>query len=229
MLFVEAAHQIELATLCLGSLRGIAQIRNHPLRIEIGVIDVCPLMLRRQKGARPHFAETHRPTRTQDDEARQLGILAAEAVREPRAAARPSRRHAAVVHHEQGRAVVRIVGVYRAQDADIVDATSQARQQLADFETTLAATAIAEWHRHQPERLPFGAQIDLRRPLPGIAIQIGLGIEHIGAERAAVHEQMDDPFGLWPKVRRGGCRRRQQIGERQTADAATEGVDHVAA
>src|SRR5207249_3933503 len=90
----------------------------------------------------------------------------------------------------------------------------------------------AKRHRQVAEGLSLGAQIDLGRPLAGVAIDIGLRIEEIGAEWTAVHEQMNDALGRRRKVRadrRGGGLGGEQVGKSERADAAAESLDHFTA
>src|SRR4051794_19697358 len=91
-----------------------------------------------------------------------------------------------------------------------------------------------EGNRHEPTGLVLGPQIDRLGPLTGEAIDGRLRIEQIGPERSAVHEELDDPLGPWPEVRRGRrlgglCILRQQLRESQSAKATTERLDHFTA
>ena len=56
------------------------------------------------------------------DERRQILVLRAQAVSEPRAHAGADQPGLAAIHQQQRRLVIRHVGVHRADDADVVDA-----------------------------------------------------------------------------------------------------------
>ncbi len=65
--------------------------------------------------------------------------LAAQAVREPRAHARPAGDRRAGVHERVGRVVVDRLGLQRADDADLVGDRADVREDLADLLARLAA------------------------------------------------------------------------------------------
>ena len=58
----------------------------------------------------------------------------------------------------QRRAVVGVVGVQRAEDAQVVDALGELRQQLADRQAALAAGLERERHRHAGRRSAFSVR-----------------------------------------------------------------------
>jgi hypothetical protein len=60
-------------------------------------------------------------------------------------------------------------------------------------------------------------------------VQIRLRVEQIALERATVHEQLDDTFGLGGVLRRTLGRCLQHVGQGQQAKPATSGLDYPAA
>ena len=135
--------------------------------------------------------------------------------------------------------MVRVVRVDAAQHAKVVGELRGEREQFTDRQAGLAVVGKLEGHRQQPARGPFRAQVRARRPLPGELGQVRLRVEEVRAERAAVHEQVDDPLRTRPEVghrqrrrigirqREGGSRQRCEQAER--AHAATEAGDGGAA
>ena len=91
------------------------------------VVDVRALVDAGQEAVAPQLRADDRLAGTEDDEAGQVLVLGAQAVGQPGTHARPNRLHVAGVHHQQARLVIGIVGVHRADDADVVDAACRVR------------------------------------------------------------------------------------------------------
>ena len=83
MLGIQRLHEIELLALIHLGHALIVEPRNHLLGVEIRVVDVNALMLRRQKRAAPQNRKAHRPAGTEHYIGRQVGILIAKAVAHP--------------------------------------------------------------------------------------------------------------------------------------------------
>ena len=93
----------------------------------------------RQKAARPGGrAAADAPARAHHDEGRQLIALAAQAIRHPRAEARPARLGEAAVHEDLCRRMIELVGAAALHDRDIVDHRSEVRQHLRELGPALA-------------------------------------------------------------------------------------------
>ncbi len=123
--------------------------------------------------------------------------------------------------------MVGVVGVERAQHADVVDVGGQPGQQFADFHAALPAAPELERHRHQPSGRPLRAQVDRLGPLPRVPVDGRLRIEQVGPKRAAIHEQVNDPPGTGPEVRLAGCGvRGKQAGQPENSQTAAERLDH---
>ena len=155
-----------------------------------------------------------------DDEAGQVLVLGPEPVEHPRPDARPRLAGVAAVHQHQRGFMVRHVGVHRPDHADVVDALGRLREQLADLDAALAVLLELERRGERRAGLPLGRQVRRQR-LARLFGQRGLGVERVDMGRPAVHEQVDDPFGLRRELRR---LRRQRVGpvaDRRSARAAT--------
>ena len=165
VLAVELLQQVELPPLRVrGRATAFCRYGIIFCGSRFGVVDVRALILGRQEAAGPQLREPHRPAGAEHDVARQVLVLGAQAVQEPRAHAGPRRRDRAVVHHEQGRPVVRVVGVQRADDAQVVGMLGQVRQQLADRQAACAVlansngeAAARRWRVRCAARLPAAA------------------------------------------------------------------------
>ena len=84
------------------------------------------------------------------DEARQILVLGAEAVADPRAHRRPHFGEDAGVKLVRRAGVLRVVGVHAAQQADVIRDARQVRQQIGDHHARLAARPHRS-HRSQRE------------------------------------------------------------------------------
>ena len=88
--------------------------------------------------------------RDQHDERRQILVLAAQTVADPRAHARPAGLLAAGLDEGDGRIVIDGVGVDRLDDGDVVDDLGGVRQQFAEPGAGLAV--LAEFERWTARR-----------------------------------------------------------------------------
>jgi hypothetical protein len=89
----------------------------------------------------------------------------------------------------------------RTDDANVVNASAELRQQLAHGQAAFAARLESVRHRHQAAGLVLGAKLHLRRALAGVLVQGGLRIERVGLERPTVHEKLNDTLGPRRKMR----------------------------
>src|SRR5262249_38334564 len=64
--------------------------------------------------------------------------------------------------------------------------------------------------------------------LAGVLVDGGLGVEQVGAEGAAIHEQLDDAAGARSVVWLLGLGLAEQRGEGDAAEAAPQRADHLA-
>ena len=154
------------------------------------------------------------------DEARQVLVLGAEPVEEPRAEAGASQAGVAAVHQHQGRLVIRHVGLHRSDDANVVDALADIGEDLADLDAALAV--LLEFERRAEGRagLALGPEILGRQFLARVRVEHRLGVEGVDLRRPTVHEQVDHPLrlrrqgGRLRRQRRAGSRRGGRSGER---------------
>ena len=150
--------------------------------------------------------------------------------------------------------VVVRAAIDRAQERNLVDVPAEMREDLRDVDAALSVLLEREWARHQRpgEALAHdhvAAYFAVDR-LTRILLQRGLGIERVHLAPAAAHEQRDDRRGAGAVVRRlwregihaGGRARTgirlrgrqdvvatQQVGERESTDAATRLKQELAA
>src|SRR5213593_121855 len=92
-----------------------------------------------QKAGTPQGSAYRGQPGTKDHETRQVLVLDAEPVSDPRAHRRPAREIMAAVHHEKAGIVERTVGVHRADHADFVDAFAKLRENLTHLDSALPA------------------------------------------------------------------------------------------
>ena len=171
--------------------------------------------MRAQKAAAPHGrAAGGSAAAGEDDVGRQVVRFAAQAIRQPASHHGQAQFAAAALHRECGRVVIELIGVQRANQADVVGTRGDVRQQIGKLHAALAVAL--EFSRAGPER---GVFLDKREPhvfqqrrrklLAGQLGQLRLGIEQVELRRCAVHEQEDAPLGprremrLRPRVAAG--------------------------
>ena len=172
-------------------------------------------------GARQHAAAPEGGAATgaaraalQDDEAGEVGALAAEAVGHPGAHARAAEQAAAGVHEELRRGVVEEVGLAGLDEAEVVGNRGRVREHIAHPCSALAVllellVMAEEVHAvaraHEGEALAFDEAGG-----DGLAVEfveLGLVVEELQLAGAAGHEEVDDALGLGLMVRRLGCER----------------------
>ena len=108
----------------------------------------------------------------------------------------------------------------------------QVREEFAHLEAALPVLFELERRGQQSRCRALGAEVDLLGPLAGELVDGRLRVQEVRAERASVHEQMNDPLRLRLEVRaaRGrGCDRCEEGREAERAHPATELLEHLAA
>ena len=204
--------------------RGRAQVQD---RLAAGA-KRHPLVGRGQETAPPVDRPAPRPARArlQDDEAGQVGRLAADAVGDPRAHARPAELHRAGVGEQLGRRMVEDVGRHRFDDRQVIDDLRPVRQERRDPRPRFAVPGeladcpqqlgmLLGEHVHEREPAPLDERV--RDRLAAILLKLGLVVEQLELARTAGHEQVDDALG--PRGQMPGTRR-QRIRHRAAVDPA---------
>jgi hypothetical protein len=134
------------------------------------------------------------------DVTRQILILAAQAVRDPRSHRRPVQAALAAVHQAQRRLMIRHVGVHRADHAEIVGESADFFEHLAHFKPALAA--FGEFERRFETRAGRALRFEhVRQRLAVVLVQHRLRVERIDVRGAAVHEEMHHALRLRLKMR----------------------------
>ena len=201
MLLIERLNQIELLALRILIELLVLQIPDHLLRLNHRIVEVRALMLRRQEPRARQTAHALVP-RIHHDKPRQVLVLAAQPVRNPRAHRWPRRRNVAGVEQTAPRRMRRIERIHRLDHAHIVDHRRNIRQQARYIHAAAPVLLELKRRRQQPARSPLRAQVDRRRPLPLILHQRRLRVEHIQLRRPAAHEQHDIVLGFRREVRK---------------------------
>ena len=88
------------------------------------------------------------------------------------------------------------IGVHGADDAEVVGAGGDVREDVGDFETALAVTLEFVGRPHERAGLAFGAEVFARHGLAVEAVKFRFGVEGVDLGRAAVGEDVDDVFGF---------------------------------
>ena len=173
------------------------------------------LVDRRQEAAAPVRVAAAGPlvARAEDDEAGQVLRLAAQAVGDPGAHARPAEDLRAGAHHDLPGRVVERVGDHPLDDGDVVDDRREVRQQLGELGAALAVPGELELGAEQlrvglDERGAIALD-QLRRRQRAVELgELRLVVEQLQVAGRAGHEEEQDPLGLRCIMRR---LRRQRI------------------
>jgi hypothetical protein len=194
------------------------------------VIDEGPLIRGRQEAAAPERSALRGLRWAEHDEAGQVLVLAAQAVEEPGTEARPGEGLLARVHLQAGAVVIDVVGDHRADEAKIVHASGDVREQFADGRAALAVAGEAPWGSEQIPRLrSLQLWLGERERLALHLGELRLRIEQVHVRWAAGHEEEDDALRFRGKLRRlhrervgGGRIRRECAAERAFVEQARE-------
>ena len=186
---------------------GVAEVQHGVL----AGAELHALVLRRQEAAAPQAGVERLvdlARRDEHDERRQVLVVAAEAVVQPRAHARPAGDLRAGLEERDRRVVVDRLGVHRADEAEVVDDLGGVRQQLADPRAACAVLRefeeragqrqrrLVARHAGEPLALAHGVGQLLAVPL----VEQRLVVEHLQLRRPAGHEQVDDALRLGGEV-----------------------------
>src|SRR5262249_34844448 len=135
---VEGADQVELAALVLiGRLAAYDIGHRRIARLEDGAL----VGGGQEAAVEVVQAARRNESAVEDEEAGQVLALAAPAVAEPRAHARPTLNAAAGVQEVVGAGVLGELRHHRADDGQIIGAAGDVREQLADPQAALAVPA----------------------------------------------------------------------------------------
>ena len=146
---IQLAQQIDLTALLFEVELRIRQRLNLLPRIGLDGGNERALIDRGEKSRTPpaDSAVSGRILR-QHDESRQILVLRAETIRNPRAHRRPAGPVVSRVHHQHGRSVVGDVGDHRTNLAEFVDDAAHLREDLADLRSILAVPGPRERRAH---------------------------------------------------------------------------------
>jgi hypothetical protein len=145
------------------------------------------------------------------------------------------------VHHQHRRLVIRDVGVDRSDEADVVGALADVREELADVHPDVPVFLERERRPHQRASLALGGDGAARQRLPVVLVEHRLRIEAVHLREAAVHEQKNDALGARGVIEpadlqavrgvasAGGVQRiAQQAGKRHHAEAVAHAAQRFA-
>ena len=185
-------------------------------------------MTARQEARTPQTRQQALPPRSfasyrvQHYKCRQVAVRTAEPVVDPRAHAGAPRQLAAGLKERDRRIVVNCLGVYRADQADLVHDRRSVRHQLAQGNPALPMSLefVLRGHGleaclmrdHAGHTLPLKNR--LRDVLAKAVLQQRLVVKQVEVRRAAGLEQEDDPLRLRRKVRKRRGRRALRRAER---------------
>ena len=138
------------------------------------------------------------------DVGRQILILAAETISDPRPEARQTRSHPAAVGDEQRGFMSQVGRVHRPNETDPIHLGGEVRQQLRHVHSAFTVLGKPKRTPHQCPGRPgildlTGNLVEIR--LAVISSQFLLGIEQVHLAGTTVHEQVDHRLGLRLKMR----------------------------
>ncbi len=181
---VQLGQQFDLALLLVEVELIVVDVRNQLLWIELfllhAVRDVSSLIDRRQKRRVPQRrSHGRRNFRAEHHERGQISVFRSQPVRDPRTDRRPSRLDMADIHHQQRGFMIRNIRVHGADDAHIVHALAQHREDLADFNTALSVFLEREGRLHQVPGFALMLRNLAGQRLAIVLFQHRLGIETV--------------------------------------------------
>ena len=88
------------------------------------------------------------------------------------------------------------IGVHGADDAEVVGAGGDVREDVGDFETALAVALEFVGRPHERAGFAFGAEVFAWHGLAVEAVEFRFGVEGVNLGGAAVGEDVDDVFGF---------------------------------
>ncbi len=206
---VKAAQKIELGALLGLAPRGVTNVFDELVDIRVFRVDVgalqhtgeeCGLPVGGSSGGIAAWAKR--------DEARQVLVLAAQAVRDPRPHAGAGETRFPAVHEQEGRLMVGYVGVHGADDHQVVRALGDIGKDVTDFDPALAVFCKGKRGAEGCASGALGFQMARGQRLAVEPGQFGLGIKRIQVGRSAIGKKMDDAFSAAWKVRGAGRKRR---------------------
>ena len=154
----------------------------------------------------PHLTARVRRLRRDHHERGQVLVRGAQPVTHPGPDARPGLVERTGVHPERGVVVVRVVGVHRANQGNVVGTLRDVGEEFADFNAALPAFLELPLWPLQEQLFVAGAiarfGVVERHRLAVIGGELRLRVEGIDVRHAAGHEQEDDVRGLRREVRR---------------------------
>ncbi len=139
VILVQRLNQIQLPPLRFFIQFFVLQVPDHLVRLGHRIVEESSLVFRRQE-SRARQTVASALARRQHHEARQIFVLAAQPVGDPRAHGRPRRRDVARVEQAARRRMRRVERIHRLDHADVVDGRRDIRQQAADVHAAAAHT-----------------------------------------------------------------------------------------
>ena len=149
--------------------------------------------------------------RRDDDEGREVVILRAQPIADPRTDARAGETERARVHAERGFVVVRVVGFHRADHAQVVHAARDMREERTDLRAAFPVAREVKLRALEEHLVvPFAPLVfvDGSR-LPRVGKELRLRVPRIHMRHAAAHVEKDHALRPRGKMRRV---RSQRIG-----------------
>ena len=204
VLAVERRRQIELPALGIAVEERVADILDEFLHLPLGGVDVGSLISAGEEGIAPVLGALDRiATRAHRHEAGEILVLCPQAVGHPRPGGGADEPAVTAIHEHQRRLMVGNVGVHRADDEEPVGMAGHRREQIADFEATLAMTPERERRGEGGAGAALGGE-GAGDFLAGVLLERHFAIEGVEVARAAVGEQMDHGPGPRGEVRGAG-------------------------
>jgi hypothetical protein len=161
----------------------------------------------REKAARPQRrAAAQAAPGAHHDECREVLRLRAKTVERPRTDARAARLREAGVEENLRRRVVELIGVHRADKADVIHDLREMRQHFRKLRAGLTVLreleARSEHGGVRPdERVALAADHGRRERLAFQLREFRLVVEELELTRRAGHEEMNDTLGLAGEMR----------------------------
>ena len=190
VLAIEKLKQAEFVALLIGGGGAAMHVGDR----FVAGNDARALMHDGQKVRAPHLLAGIRQPGRDDHERRQVGVVRAEPVADPRANARALEGIRPAVQTDGGAKVIVVDVLHRSDQADVIHHAADLREKIAHLRAALAVFF----------ETPIGRLIKAFALLHGLIVvsgEIRLGIKRVHVADAAIHEHEDHALGLGREVR----------------------------
>ena len=171
-------------------------------------IDAGSLESAWEKGASPVFRVFDRASAgAEDDKPGEVTIFGTKTIGYPRAKGWPYLNLVTAVHQHQAWFMVWDFSFHAIDDADVIDAAADIFKDLTDINAALAVALECKGAWEEGTGFALGLDATAWDGLACVLGEVWLVVKGVEVAWPAIHEQLDDAFSLWGKMRRSDGKR----------------------